>query len=145
MKRVLIIDSEFSGRIAHILQLFYDFLATVYITEAFDLSRPVISVRNAIVPEETPEERMLAKNDIDLFFVAGSLILDKKFDPTLLKTMYGNESSRLVAMSLSDDYLNLLEGVKNIDFKIDKMWLIVTGSQADLQPKQKQQLLEFIR
>ena len=107
MKKIIVIDSYNSDKIAEFLQKIYKNKAIVsYCPNPENDADPI------------PIEEIEGK--YDLFFVSGQMIFYKQISLIALLEKHGEKEAKVVVMSTSHYYL---EGVKNrafVDFLLDK-------------------------
>lgn len=124
IKKVLVYDSHNSDQITKILQELYKGRASVHSIE---------EVGTGI--------------KFDLFFLSGTYILEKKIKTVSLKESKGNPTAKVVAMSVSDNFLREINetvaGV-GVDFTHNKCELVDNQKAEDLSEREKEKLRGYL-
>jgi hypothetical protein len=149
MKKIFVSDSYHTNNIARELKEFYGEKVEI-ITDDSKLPQYATfsNAQNAqaIIDSKTTEsgapkfESETSNENIDLFFFSAQLIRQRSINPKSYKERYGNENSKVVAMSSMDSFMReVLNGNYGVDLTFSKDFLHHGLSEDD-----KVNLLNFL-
>lgn len=120
MKKILVADSFHSNKIANLLKNLYGDKVEVYCESGHfpNVKDDTLGYLLARTSEITAPQfkNTTEKRDFDVFFLSARLIIEGSVNPLELKQKHGTPNAKVVAMSVSPEYLN---EVKNGNFGVD--------------------------